>query len=262
MTSPYNLLVVSEDTGTINGEGVGILTIPVGSTQNNNPLALFVPASPTPTATPTTGAVADPREADVKMTATPTPSPTPIIVGAPAGYDVFASVQDLFGGAPELNSGHSIGVASDISPPFDCQNAQSGAPTANLSPVSCVGNGSIAGEAASPDQNTFIVVSKDNVDLMSTSVVPNGQQGGGSFAICAPADTYTFTHVESQPTGTPVAGASYSTTLATPTTISTASPVITPTPPPCKGICSDFSGSDNGKVCLLCQGTSGIPNPL
>jgi len=270
-TSPYNLLVTIEDTGTFNGVGAGLVTIPVGSTSNSNPMPIFVPAAPPfpsgVVVSPDVSPVADANavaDADARAAATPTASPTPVFIGAPTGYDVFASVQDLFGAVPQSNTGHSIAVLSNIAPPAYCQSATSAppAPAALLPAVTCVGHGSVAGSVVDPDQNTQILVSKaagngNNVDLMTTTVVPNGQQGGGGFAICAPADSYTVTHVESQPTGTPIAEASTSVTLVGPTTIAT--PMTTPTPPPCQGICSDFSGSSNGKVCLLCQGTGSLP---
>jgi hypothetical protein len=101
------------------------------------------------------------------------------------------------------------------------------------------------------------------VDLMTTTVVPSGQQAGGAFAVCAPADPgfYTITHVEAQPTGTPIAGASVSVALMTPILIN-ATPVPTPTPPKCSGICSDFSQSNNGTTCLLCQANPAITPAL
>lgn len=267
-TTPFNLLVTAEDTGTFNGEGVTLVTIPLGSQMNSAPVPVFVPASPTPTPTAAAAESAFSFDADAK--ATPSPTPTTVFIGSPPSYDLFASVQDLFGAAPQKNTGHTIAAVSGVSPPTYCQNTVSvpaAAPTVTLPMVGCVGHGSVSGTALNPDQNTLMVVSKASgdseagppVDLMTTTVIGNGQQSGGAFAICAPVDAYTVTHVESQPTGTPVAGSSVSVMMTPPVIISTPTPASTPTAPACNGICSDFSGSNSGKSCLLCQSTGSIP---
>jgi hypothetical protein len=261
-TSPLNVLVNIEDSGTFNGENVGMVNIPVGATAPMVAQPIFLPAvptvtpsppTPTPTATPTTS----------KATPTPTPVPTPVFISGPAFYDLFASVQDLFGAAPQKASGHTIEVQAAIPAPWDCQDASSGATTATPGPLSCVGHGSVAGSFTGtgfPDQNTLIVVSKADtnkggqlVDLMADGVAQSASFN--NFAICAPADPgpYTVTHFETVPSASPSPVGSTTTMLTGPIVIGAGSPAPTPL---CQGICSDFAPAPN-KTCLLCQGTAG-----
>ncbi len=265
--APVNILVNAEDSGTFNGEGVGIMTVPAGAATNASAVPIFVPVSPIPSASPTATAsvAAFNSEFEAAAKATPTVSGTPVIIGGPASFDLFGTVMDLFGSAPQKNSGHTIGVLSGVPAPGICANLTSSpaaTPTAVLSGFTCVGHGSAPGQVLStPDPSTLIVVSKvdptspsSSVDVMTTNVVPAGNQNGGSFAICAPVDSYTLTHVETQPTATPSAVGSNTVTLTAPQVIS-ATPSATPT---CQGICSDFSLNTDGKSCLLCQGNSSI----
>jgi hypothetical protein len=248
-TANLNVLVNVEDHGTSNGEAVGMVTIPAGQPSNSVAVSIPVPISP-PTVTAATSTTAS-------------PTPTPVVFGGAATYDLYASVQDLFGSAPQKVSGHQIAVVGDVAAPAACAAT---APAEPLTGLACVGHGSIAGTIASPDANTLVVVSKfdsnsgDYVDLMSNQVPlvttnPN-------FAICAPADSYNITHYEATPGGTPIAGASVAVSLATPIILNSPVSTTTPTPVPCTGICSDFSQSSNGQSCYLCQTTAPIPNPF
>jgi len=174
-------------------------------------------------------------------------------------------VQDLFGTAPEKNTGHTIAVASGISaPPLCGVSAES---PVTLPGMMCVGHGSVSGTITTPpNPNTLLVVSKNDpvssnpVDIMTTTVIgPVGAPNSGNFAICAPPDAYTITHVETRPSGTPTPTpfGSVDVTLANPIVIG--APTVQATPsatPTCQGICSDFSLNTNGKSCLLCQNTT------
>ena len=241
-TSPLNLIVNVEEHGTFNGVAVGAVTIPAGQSSNAVPVAINVPINP-----PTPGA--------------PASTPTPVFTGGAATYDLFASVQDLFGASPQKVSGHRIAVASNVAAPAECGTA-----SATVSGLACVGHGSIAGTILNPDLNSLVVVSKTDAStgddvVLSSSHVPLVATNP-NFAICEPADTYTVAHNEEVPRSTPIAGASTSVTLATPIIINSPLVTTTPTPVPCQGICSDFSQSNSGQSCLLCQSSGVIPNPL
>jgi hypothetical protein len=241
-TSNLNVMVNVEDHGTFNGEAVGSVTIPAGQPSNSAPVPINVPINP-----PSPGA--------------PLSTPTPVVTGGAATYDLFASVQDLFGAEPQKVSGHRIAVASNVAAPGEC-----GTTSATVSGLACVGHGSIAGTITNPDINTLVVVSKtdtttgDDVAL-SASHVPLVTTNP-NVAICAPADTYIVAHDEEVPRSTPSAGAPTSVTLATPIVINSPPVTTTPTPVPCQGICSDFSQSNAGQSCLLCQSSGVIANPL
>lgn len=246
-SSPLNVLVNVEDHGTFNGEGVGMVTIPAGQPSNSAAVPILVPIS-APTA-------------QVNASTTASATPTPMVFGGAPSYDLFASVQDLFGSAPQKVSGHRIAVLGDIPAPGLCQTTTN----VTLAGLACVGHGSIAGTIANPDANTLVVVSKtdpsnNDVALMSDKVPlvttnPN-------FAICAPADSYIVAHDEATPGGTPIAGASTAVSLATPIILNSPPATVVPTPAPCFGICSDFSQSSGGQSCYLCQSSGVIPNPF
>ncbi len=132
-TSNLNVLVNVEDHRTSNGEAVGMVTIPAGQPSNAAAVSIPVPISP-----PTVVAVAS---------TTASPTPTPVVFGGAASYDLFASVQDLFGSAPQKVSGHQIAVAGDVAAPAACATT---APAEPLTGLACVGHGSIAGTNREP----------------------------------------------------------------------------------------------------------------
>jgi hypothetical protein len=244
---PLNLLVEAEDHGTFTGEGVTSVTIPAGQSSNPVAVPLLVPINP-----PTPA-----------VNAAPTASPTPVIFGGAPSYDLFASVQDLFGASPQKVSGHEIAVLGAVAAPTLCGTTT--APT--LTGLACVGHGSAPGTINNADANTLVVLSKldpngNDVDIQSNQVplVAPGA-GASNYAICAPADLspYTVTHYEAAPGETPSPVASTSVTLTGPIILN--SPVVTstPTPVPCIGICSDFGQSSNGKSCYLCQTSPNLP---
>ncbi len=239
-----NVLVTAEDSGTFTGENVGMTAIQVGNTSNLNPLPLFVPANSTPT---------------------PNSTASPDYVPAPAAYDIFSSVQDLFGAVPQTTSGHTFGVLSAVPAPGLCATAT----PAPLSTMACVGHGSVSGsfQPGFPDQDTLIVAAKADpaapANLVDVIVNQAPQAATfNQFAVCAPDDTYTITHYETLPSPaspTPIASAP-DIALTAPTQIGLGSPAPTPL---CHSICSDFtqpSGSTN--ACWLCLASSPLPNPL
>lgn len=227
-TNPLNVLVNVEDSGTFNGENIGMTSIQPGNISNVSALPIYVPASLTPG---------------------PASTATPFYVNAPSkGYDVFSSAQDLFGAAPQITSGHTFAVVSGVAAPGQCS-------TSTLDPLplmSCVGHGSITGtfQSGYPTQNTLLVTSKDNVDVIVDQVADSttAQQ----FAICAPVDNYTLTHDELQPGTFPTASPS---PVGTPVPFSLTGPITIPTP--CNGICGN-----TGSTCLLCQPTNATIGPL
>jgi len=258
VTSPLNVLVNVEDHGTFNGEAVGSVTIPAGHSSNAVVVPILVPIS----APTLQGDLA--TTAATAATATASATPTPVVFGGAASYDLFASVQDLFGSAPQKVGGHQIAVLGNVPAPVGCPTAALSVTSVTLSGLACVGHGSIAGTIVSPDANSLVVVSK--LDPSSNSVALMSNQvplvtTNPNFAICAPADSYVVTHYEATPGGTPIPGASTAVSLATPIILNSPPATIVPTPVPCIGICSDFSQSSSGKSCYLCQ-TSGVLSPF
>lgn len=196
-------MVMAEDSGTNNVENLTLATIPGGSASGTFTISV-------PDASPSSNAI-------------------PV-----SNFDMFASVQNLFQGSPQPNSGQLIGtVASVGAPPGDCTTI--GIPA--LSPMDCAGLGSVYGSVTNANPSTTSVrLSKNGVQIMETEpnsigVPPNGN----TYNFCAPSDSYVLTHYESG-----IAHSSEPITLARPLTIGT----------PCASICQD--GNPNG-TCLLCQ---------
>ena len=225
-TGPLSVLVMAEDSGTNNIENLTMVTVPQGAT--TVPFTMNVPDS-----------------ANV------------------SAFDLFASAQDLFNGAPQKATGHSIAVLSGVTaplaptagPPPVCNTA----PAPDLGGIACVGHGSASGMVNNPTGYTTVVVGKTDqtamppVDVLIESVpaVPPGVVNAGHYALCAPAGTYTLNHYENgQPTGssTPVV-------LPTPIAVPTASPSPGASPTPCPSIC-DNAVPSQGNGCLTCIGTN------
>jgi hypothetical protein len=206
-----NSLVMAEDAGTDNIESVALSTIRNGGA--SAPFTISVPL-----AGPSSGAI-------------------PV-----ANFDLLATVQDLFQGAPQQISGHQIGVAASV-----------GAPVANcstlgvrpLSPMDCVGLASVDGSATEADPNTTSVrLSKAGVQIMETEpnsigVGPNGD----TYNFCAPSDSYFLTRYESG-----VAQSSAPVLMAKPLAV----------PTPCGSICQ---GGNRSGTCLICQPVTAEPLP-
>jgi hypothetical protein len=196
-------MVMAEDSGTNNIENFTLAAIPPGSATGAFTIAV-------PDAAPSSDAI------------------------AVSNFDVFASVQNLFQGLPQPNSGQLIGTAASVgAPPADCSTISISA----LSPMDCAGLASVYGSVDNADPSTTSVrLSKDGVQIMETApnsigVAPNGN----TYSFCAPSDSYELTHYESG-----IAQSSVPITLARPLFVGT----------PCASICQD--GNPTG-TCLLCQ---------
>lgn len=248
-TGPASVLIAAEDSGTNNIENLQLVNIPPGL--SSVPYTMNVP--------------------DTDDT---------VYGGGPLNsLDFFASAQDLFNGAPQAATGHSIAVAANLGAPSPVPSpAPSPAcvPIAgpDLGPMTCVGHGSVTGSVTNPASTDTVALAKTadglEVQLISVPVVPNGSVGAGTYSICAPVDSYTVTHyqVPPQPTpdtttptptptpmavATPQAVASFGVTLNPPFIVPTPAPSPGSTPTPCPNICN-VPGS-NG-ACVICQGTS------
>jgi len=172
--------------------------------------------------------------------------------------DLFASVQDLFNGAPQKDTGHTFAVQSDVTAPAPptstCSTITAGT---DLTGMTCVGHGSVFGTVMDPGSNDTVVLSKDDVQIESAPVGPYGSSTSANYAICAPADPnpYSLQHyAQATPTPVPIGGA-VMVTLVPPTIIPTSTPSPGVTPQPCPGICNIVPGTPNGG-CLICNSTS------
>ena len=200
-----NALVMAEDSGTDKIENVTLSTIGPGAASGG-----FV--MPVPDAAPSSEAV------------------------AVSDLDVFASVQGLFQGFPQTNSGNLIGTAARVgAPAADCSTLT----VAALSPMDCAGLGSVYGSVTNASPSTTSVrLSKDGVQIMETEPNSIGVAPGNVYNFCAPSDSYVLTHYESG-----VAQSSVPVTLTKPTVVSS----------PCSSICQDGNAAG---TCLLCQPTT------
>ena len=250
-TGPLSVLIAAEDSATNNIENLQLVNIPAGVT--SVPYTINVPDTD------------DVLYGGAKL----------------SNLDFFSSTQDLFNGAPQAATGHSIAVFANANAPTP---VPSGAPSPvctltagpDLNPMTCVGHGSVTGTVTNPATTDTVVLSKTSnqggldVQLASVPVVPNGSAGAGTYSICAPADSYVVTHyqVPPQPTPdtatptptptpivvpTPQAVASFSVTLNPPLIVPTPAPSPGFTPTPCPNICN-VPGSSG--ACVICQGTS------
>ncbi|MGH8013260.1 MAG: hypothetical protein ACREQ4_12240 [Candidatus Binataceae bacterium] len=205
------VIVTAEDQGTNHLENIGPVTIPSGASAAS--FSLLVPTS-------TYLAANNP--------------------GAP-GLDLFASVKDLFPGTLESNTGHSITVVPATPSAANCQTATA---AATLGPMACVGHGSFNGTVTSFDSGTTVVMSKGNVQLVTTPVGSTNSANPGGFGLCAPADTYTLTHFEN---GLPVPGASVTDMLTPPISIGA----------PCNSICQPPAAG----TCFMCTSATSVTLP-
>jgi len=163
-----------------------------------------------------------------------------------ASLDLYATVSDYFNGLPEKSSGHTIAVLSGIETASGCGTSAS----RPILSMQCAGHGSIMGSTATFDDGTSIVLSKNGVQLMSTTLGPVNGSIPGQFSMCAPADPapYELQRFEANPPA------------AEPSAVGT--PIAEQmTPPlqvavPCYSICSNGSGN-----CLVCVNNSGVTVP-
>jgi hypothetical protein len=199
-----NALVMAEDSGTDNVENVALSTIPGGA--NVGIFTISVPvAAPSSDAIPVNN------------------------------FDVYASVQNQFEGSPEKISGNLIGTAASVgAPPSACSTI--GIPA--LSPMDCVGSGSVFGNVTTTNPSqTSVRLSKNGVQIMETEANSIGLAPFNIYDFCAPADTYLLTH--------------YQGSIA-----QSSAPIVLVPPPPttvsCPSICQNPANS-----CLICQPTAG-----
>jgi hypothetical protein len=160
--------------------------------------------------------------------------------------DMYATVSDYFNGLPEKASGHTIAVQSAIPLASRCG-------TSSIHPIlsmQCVGHGSIMGSTKTFDDGTSIVLSKNGVQLMSTTLGPAGGPVAGQFSLCAPADPapYDLQRFEAVP---PAAQPS---PAASPTAVLMTPPLQVAQP--CFSICGTGSGQ-----CLVCVNNGGVTVP-
>jgi hypothetical protein len=208
--SPLDVLVMAEQSNTNNIAAVTTVTIPTGST-----LAAFSLLVPTTNTIPT--------------------------------LDLFASVQDQFGGVPQQATGHSIAVMQGVPSPPAASACMTPVTLATLGPMTCEGHGSLSGTASTFDRNTTIILSKDGVQLMQSKV-----DAGGVFNFCAPADPaagYAVQHFENV---TPFEGGM---SVGPPTMFILTAPSLIPTP------CSSICNTGTPATCFLCANTPGIVVP-
>jgi hypothetical protein len=217
-TGPLSVLVAAEDSGTNDIQNLSLVTIPFGS--NTVPYTINVPDS-----------------SNIGTDGNPVTT-----------LDLFASAQDLFNGAPQAATGHSIAIASGVAAPDTCSTVSSGT---DFSGMTCVGHGSASGTVTNPLLTLYgdtVTLSKDGVQIETVPVVPAGSVFAGDYSICAPADSYTLTHYQ-QATPQPTPVGSVSVTLNAPVMVPAASPS------PCPGIC-DINPPNANSGCLTCTATS------
>jgi hypothetical protein len=222
-SGPLSVLVAAEDSGTNNIENLELVTIQK-----------------------------DANSVSYKMNV---PDDANIGVSGPVTLlDFFASTQDLFNGAPQKATGHSIAVASQFAAPGACPPV----PGPDLGGMTCVGHGSVTGTVTNPVSTDTVVLSKSDgpnqVQIESVPIAPLGSTNAGDYSICAPADSYSLIHYQqATPAPTPV-GAPLPVTLNTPIMVPTAMPSPSVTPTPCPGICQINPPNPNSG-CLTCTAT-------
>ena len=227
-TGPLSVLVMAEDSGTNNIENLALVTIPFGS--NTVPFTLNVPDN-----------------ANVGVN------------GAVTQLDLFASAQDLFNGAPQKATGHSIAVVSAVAapgPPVAGTPPTCSTVTApDLGGITCVGHGSVSGTVTNPVGGDTVVLSKSGVQIESAPVIPPANPAAGNYALCAPADplAYQLDHFRD---GTSVANVP-AVTLLSPVMVPTPTPSPGVTPTPCPGIC-ELNPPNPNSGCLTCTGTTNV----
>ena len=144
----------------------------------------------------------------------------------PRTFDLFATTIDQYQGKSDPYPGHTVAVLSGVTGPLSaCGTATATFP--DDQEIDCVGHGSMTGVVSNPNLGTSVVLSKDNVQLMSSIVqnqMPN-PSASNNYSFCVPADTYQVQR-EQLPTPDPD---------VTPTAMPTSSPdgdAMTVTIPP------------------------------
>jgi hypothetical protein len=155
--------------------------------------------------------------------------------GTPNNFvDLIASANDTYNGLGTQFPGHQIAVAADVDP-------ATASPTLT---VNCLGHGTIAGVATSPDLFTHVRLFQDNVILMDSTV---GQTlYPTEYSFCTPPNTYTVQRFEevgnvANPVGPPQQ-----------VIVQTPEPTVTSTPCP---LCTNEEGACPGN----CSATGANP---
>jgi hypothetical protein len=237
-----DVMVNAEDSGTNKIENFTFARIPAGETVGKFSM-------PVPHGTPGAATIASSEISGPSASPSSTPTPVTIPVNR---YDVFAVVQDLFGGTSQKISGHLITAAAGIAAPPPSPTptpTPSSTPSSSPSPRACVtatppvslsvladcaGQGSVYGTVSGANPATTSVRLSGTDETNGTPVQidqtqPNSiASPSGFYNFCAPADTYTVTHYES---GSPA---------ASPAPVTLAAPSTTPTP--CTGSCRNTVG--------------------
>jgi hypothetical protein len=111
-------------------------------------------------------------------------------------FDLIATTIDQYQGKSDPYPGHTVAVLSGVTGPQPptgpsaCSTATATFP--DDQEIDCVGHGSITGVVSNPNLGTSVVLSKDNVQLMSSIVqnqLPN-PSASSNYSFCVPADTY------------------------------------------------------------------------
>jgi hypothetical protein len=250
---PLNVMVNAQDSGTNQIENFTFAQIPPGQSSGSFSM-------PVPNGTPIASADATLQRG--VPAAAPSVTPTPPVPIPVTSYDVFAVVQDRFGGTREGVSGHTLAVLAGVPAPPPTPTPS---PTPSSTPsspnacstvsialpaVDCVGHGSAFGTVSDANpQTTSIVLSKldENgtpVQIEQTDPDSIGLPATGNnfYDFCAPVDDYIVTHYESSPGASPTPVTSAGVTFAAPAA----------TPSPCMGICGNTADS-----CLVCRNAVG-----
>jgi hypothetical protein len=170
----------------------------------------------------------------------------PTALSMPGGtLDLFAQAIDLYLGAGDPYTGHSIITASGVPVPAAACTSSSATPFAPQA-MECTGHGSIAGTVANPDTGTTVALSKNGVIL---ETVPGGVpqpaptiSQSNVYSFCAPPDTYSVQRYED---GVPQGTASPVGAMATPQATTT----------PCPSTC--FSGTTGSPPVPFCPSICG-----
>ena len=217
---PLTVAVMAEDSGTNNIENLALVDIKPGA--STAPFTMNVPDN-----------------------------------GAIGSLDFFAAAQDLFNGAPQTATGHTIAVLSGVTPPDPPTMATppvcSTVALANsdLSGITCVGHSSVTGTVTGPSSGDTVVLSLDGVDLQTVPIIPPVAPAAGTYAICAPADSAAYTLEHLNRAGNVVA-TSAPFTLPPPVLVPTPAPSPGVTPVPCPAICPN-AVPNQSTGCLTCN---------
>jgi hypothetical protein len=174
--------------------------------------------------------------------------PTSASLGSGTNLDLFAYAIDLYQGANDPYTGHSI-ITTQAPLPVPSACATSTA-TPFAEQMECTGHGSIAGFTINPNTGTTVALSKNGVILETApggvpQPAPTVSQSN-VYSFCAPPDTYSVQRYQQEgnpPTPVPIGTATAVGPMAAPQATST----------PCPSTCFSSSGTCPG----ICGATIG-----